>query len=223
MFKAEHTEAVPAATSAAGGETPAGPTPAQLAISGTAADLLFREARTANTFTDEPVTDEQVAAIYELAKFGPTALNAQPLRVTLLRSPESRARLLPLLNPGNRAKTASAPLVAILSYDVDFHDNLPQVFPHAPGVRDGFVGDLTKRTAFAQTNAALQAGYFIMAVRAVGLAAGPMGGYDAAAVNAEFFDGTQRVLMVVNLGKPGPDAWRQRLPRLGYDQAVRSI
>lgn len=216
MFRLEQADGgAPAVTSSAA--------PAPLAIDQAAADLLFREARTANTFTDEPVTDEQVAAIYELAKFGPTAMNAQPLRVTLLRSPEARARLLPLMSPGNRAKTAGAPLVAILSYDLDFHDKLPQVFPHAPAARNGFAGDSAKRAAFAQTNAALQAGYFIMAVRAVGLAAGPMGGYDAAGINAQFLAGTQRVLMVLNLGKPGPDAWQQRLPRLAYDEAVRTI
>lgn len=204
----------------------AAPTGSQdtLAIDDQAADLLFRQARTANTFTDEPVSDAQIQAIYELTKFGPTAMNAQPLRIKLVRTPAARERLLSLMAPGNRAKTASAPLVAILAYDVDFHDNLPEVFPHAPGVRDSFVGDADKREGFARMNASLQAGYFIMAVRAAGLAAGPMGGYTATGINAEFFpEGTQKVLMVVNIGRPGPDAWAGRLPRLSFNTAVTSV
>lgn len=202
---------------------PAG-TEQTLAIDNHTADLLFRQARTANTFTDEPVSEEQIRAIYELTKFGPTAMNAQPLRITLVRSGAARERLLELMAPGNRAKTASAPLVAILSYDLDFHDRLPEVFPHAPGVRDGFVGDPDKREGFARMNASLQAGYFIMAIRAAGLAAGPMGGYSSTGINATFFpDGKQRVLMVVNIGRPGPDAWADRLPRLSFDDAVTSV
>jgi 3-hydroxypropanoate dehydrogenase len=204
--------------------TPAAARTPYLAIDDQAADRLFREARTANAFTDEPVTEEHVRQIYELAKFGPTALNAQPLRITLIRSAEARARLVKLMAPGNQAKTAAAPLVAILSYDVDFHDRLPEVFPHAPGVREGFVDQTERRVAFASMNAAMQAGYFIMAVRAAGLAAGPMGGFTADGINTEFFaDGSQRVLMVVNIGRPGPDAWGQRLPRLTFAEAVTAL
>lgn len=203
---------------------PAAPITPYLAIDEQAADQLFRDARTANTFTSEPVTDEHIREIYELAKFGPTALNAQPLRITLVRSDEARARLVKLMAPGNQVKTAAAPLVAILSYDVDFHDRLPEVFPHAPKMRDGFVDQTERRVAFASMNAAMQAGYFIMAVRAAGLAAGPMGGFTTEGINAEFFpDGSQRVLMVVNIGRPGPDAWAQRLPRLTFADAVTEL
>jgi nitroreductase len=192
-----------------------------LAIDAEVADLLFRTARTANTFTDDPVTPEKIEAIYELVKFGPTALNAQPLRLTLLASPESRARLVPLMSPGNQAKTASAPMVALLSYDIDFHEHLPEVFPVHPGARDGFEGNPERRTRFALMNASLQAGYFIIGIRAAGLAAGPMGGFNHDGVNAEFFpSGTQKALFVVNIGKPGPDAWFGRLPRHPFERAV---
>ena len=95
-----------------------------------AQDLLFREARTANSFTDEPVTDEQVRAIYELVKWAPTSMNTQPLRVTLVRSQEARDRLVSHMAPGNQAKTAAAPLVAVLTAHRDFHENMPQLFPH---------------------------------------------------------------------------------------------
>ena len=193
----------------------------ELALSRDAQDLLFRQARTANTFTDEPVTDEQVAAIYDLVRFGPTALNAQPLRVLLVRSDEAREKLLKNMADGNRDKTASAPLVAILAADTDFHDHLERTFPHFPGARDLFSDDAAREQA-AKFNAALQIGYFLLGVRAAGLAAGPMGGFDADGVDRDFFEGTGlKSLLVVNIGRPGPDAWFDRLPRFDHDEVVR--
>jgi 3-hydroxypropanoate dehydrogenase len=194
-----------------------------LALSADAQDLLFRAARTANSFTAEEVTDEQVQAIYDLVQYGPTSMNSQPLRVVLLRSEEARSRLLPHLGEGNRAKTAAAPLVAVLAYDVDFHDHLPTVFPHFPGARDVYAAE-DVRHRVGRDNAYLQSGYFLLGIRAAGLAAGPMGGYDAAGLDAELFpDGRTKSVMVVNIGKPGPDAWFDRLPRLAYDQVVTAI
>lgn len=187
-----------------------------------AQDLLFREARTANAFTDEAVTDEQVAAIYELIKFGPTAMNNQPLRVTLVRGAGPRARLLKHMADGNRDKTANAPLVAILAADTDFHDQLPTTFPHFPGARDLFAEDDASREEVARFNATLQAAYFFMGVRAAGLAAGPMNGFDAAGIDREFYEGTAlKSLVVVNIGKPAENAWFDRLPRLDYAEVIR--
>ncbi|MFU8874227.1 malonic semialdehyde reductase [Micromonospora sp. SL4-19] len=184
--------------------------------------LLFTDARTANTFTDEPVTDEQLRAIHELAKYPPTAANTQPLRVLYVRDGEPRERLLTHMNEGNRAKTASAPVVAVLAADTDFHEFIPQVFPIRPQMRDAFADDPAGREQMARFNATLQIGYWLLAARAAGLAAGPMGGFDAAGLDKEFFaDGSWRSLLVVNLGKPGPDAWFPRLPRLDYDDVVR--
>jgi nitroreductase len=195
----------------------------ELVLDKDAQDLLFRSARTANTFAAEEVTDEQVQAIYDLVQYGPTSMNAQPLRVHLLRSAEARAALLPHLMEGNRAKTASAPLVAVLGYDVDFHDNLPRVFPHAPGVRALFEAEEARHRT-GRDNAFLQAGYFLVGVRAAGLSAGPMGGYDAAGLDAALWpDGRTRSIMVVNIGQPGPDAWAERLPRLAYDEVVTTL
>jgi len=195
-----------------------------LELSPDAQDLLFRRARTANTFTDEPVDDDQVKAIYDLAKWAPTSMNNQPLRIVLVRSPEARTRLVRTMAEGNRAKTASAPLVAILAADHAFHEELPKTFPHFPGARDMFAANDAMRAQSADMNATLQVAYFILAVRAAGLAAGPMTGYDAADLNNEFFaDGEHKVLAVINIGKPGEDAWRDRLPRLDYDEVVTSV
>ncbi|MEV7331483.1 malonic semialdehyde reductase [Micromonospora sp. NPDC093244] len=194
-----------------------------LALDRAAQDLLFREARTAEAFTDEPVTDEQVAAIHDLIRYGPTAYNGQPLRVLLLRSPEARARLLPYLSSGNRAKTASAPLTAILAADVDFHRRLPELYPHRPQARE-WLADRAARVEQARFNATLQIGYLIVGVRAAGLAAGPMAGFDAAGVQREFLpDGRHEVLLVLNLGHPAPQTGPARLPRLDTDEVVRTL
>ncbi|MER5863907.1 malonic semialdehyde reductase [Kitasatospora sp. NPDC002040] len=195
-----------------------------LALDTAAQDLLFREARTANTFTDEPVSDEQVQAIYDLVKFAPTAFNQQPLRVILVRSTEGRERLVKHLADGNKAKTATAPLVAILAADNEFHEELPRLFPHFPAAKDVFFSERPTREGSAALNAALQAGYFIIGVRAAGLAAGPMTGFDAEGLNKEFFaDGEHSVVAVVNIGKPGDEAWFPRSPRLEYDEVVTTV
>ncbi len=197
--------------------------PAQLApIDDHAKHALFTGARTANTFTGDPVDDEQLQAIYELAKFGPTSANINPLRILFLRAGEGRERLLPLMNEGNRAKTGTAPVVAVLANDHAFHERIPELLPFKPELREVFAADTAMRDGAAGYNGALQAAYFILAVRAVGLAAGPMIGFDAAGVDAEFFAGTTwRSHLVVNIGTPGPDAWFDRLPRVDFDDAVR--
>ena len=192
-----------------------------LLLSAEAQALLFREARTANTFTDEPVSDEQIAAIYDLVKYGPTALNNQPLRIVLVRQGEARESMLKFMAHGNREKTASPPLVASLAADTDFHEHLHRTFPHFPGAKDAFADPAARREA-ARFNATLQIGYFLIGVRAAGLAAGPMGGFDAKALDAEFFEGTGLTsLLVVNIGHPGENAWFDRLPRLDHSEVVR--
>ncbi|MFJ2740544.1 malonic semialdehyde reductase [Streptomyces sp. NPDC087440] len=194
-----------------------------LVLDPAAQDLLFREARTANTFTDEPVTEEQVQAIYDLVKFGPTAFNQSPLRITLVRSEEARERLVNLMAEGNQPKTRTAPLVAILSADNEFHDELPALLPHFPQAKDLFFSERPVREQAALVNATLQAGYFIVGVRAAGLAAGPMTGFDFAAVQKEFLDDDHTPLMVINIGKPGEDAWFPRSPRLALDEVITTV
>jgi 3-hydroxypropanoate dehydrogenase len=195
-----------------------------LVLDPAAQDLLFREARTANTFTADPVTDEQVQAIYDLVKYAPTAFNQQPLRVVLVRSTEGRGRLVRHMAEGNQPKTSTAPLVAILAADNEFHEELPTQFPVFPQAKDVFFAERPAREQSAALNASLQVGYFIIGVRAAGLAAGPMTGFDADGINKEFFaDGEHSVLAVVNIGKPGEDAWFPRHPRLSYDEVVTTV
>ncbi|WP_159940422.1 MULTISPECIES: malonic semialdehyde reductase [unclassified Nocardiopsis] len=197
-----------------------------LVLDKVAQDLLFRDARTANTFTGEPVTDEQVRAIYDLVKYGPTSMNNQPLRVTAVRSAGARERLVRHMSGNNAPKTAKAPLTLILSADSDFHERFPKTFPIMPDARESFAGmPVEARETAAAQNAFLQIGYLIMGVRAAGLAAGPMIGFDAEAVRREFFgeDSPLRPVLVMNIGRPGPDAWFDRLPRLDYDEVVTEV
>jgi 3-hydroxypropanoate dehydrogenase len=197
--------------------------PIRPALADRAAALLFTEARTAYRFTDEPVTEEQLARLADLLRYPPTAMNTQPLRVVLVTDEQQKARLLPYLGEANRPKAASAPVVAILAADTDFHDDLPRLLPHAPTARDMFADD-ERREQTARFNATLQAGYFILAARAVGLDAGPMGGFDAAGVDRDLLgDGPLRSLLVVNLGHVAEDGTFPRSPRLERDEVFLSL
>lgn len=190
----------------------------RLVLDGTAQDQLFRQAFTADRFTGEPVDDDTVRAVHDLVRDGPTAFNQQPLRLCLLRSAESRARLAVHLSRSNREKTLKAPLTVLLAVDNEFHHRLPEQFPQFPGAMDLFTRDPVLRERSALLNGALQAAYFLIGVRAAGLAAGPMSGFDEDGVNREFFpDGRFSALFVVNLGRPEPGT-RPRGPRLAYDE-----
>ena len=183
---------------------------------------LFTDARTANSFAPTEVTDEELAEIWNLAKWPPTAANTQPLRVLYVRPGQGRDRLITHMADGNKEKTAAAPAVAVLAQDTEFHEYVPTVLPFRPELRDVLAADEAMRSTMGGFNAALQVGYFILAVRAAGLAAGPMAGFDAAGVDAEFFpDGRWHSILVVNIGHPGQDPWFGRLPRLEHEDAVR--
>jgi 3-hydroxypropanoate dehydrogenase len=184
---------------------------------------LFTEARTANSFADVPVSDEELRGIWELARFAPTMANSQPLRVLFVRTPEGKQRLVRHLAEGNQAKTLTAPAVAVLAYDADFHHHFPTTFPdRGEMMRDNFGGmDEAARADVSKYSAALASGVFFLAVRAHGLAAGPMGGFDGPGIDQEFFAGTTwRTHLVVNIGHPGTDPWFDRLPRVDVDDAV---
>lgn len=194
-----------------------------LALDPAAQALLFTEAHTANSFSDEPVTDGQLRAVYDLIKWGPTAMNSQPLRIAFLRPGAGRDRLIPHMAEGNQAKTAIAPVVAVLAADLDFHDEFPKTFPVFPGARDAHA-DETRRVPAAHLSASLQIGYFIVGLRAAGLAAGPMSGFDADGVSQEFFpDGRHRALVVVNIGYPTEESFRPRQPRLAFDEVAQIL
>ncbi|MFY9208238.1 MAG: malonic semialdehyde reductase [Candidatus Nanopelagicales bacterium] len=184
-------------------------------------DILFNDAHTAYSFTGKPVSDTQLTEIYDLVKFAPTPMNTQALRIEFVRTVEGKERLISLLAEGNRAKSASASAVAILAFDTNFHDFLPENFPQVPHARDLHL-DEEKRVTSAREIAILQAGYFILAVRSVGLDAGPMLGFDAHGVNAEFFVGTSwRSLYVVNIGHAAEGGQNPRNPRLNSEIALR--
>jgi 3-hydroxypropanoate dehydrogenase len=188
-----------------------------------AEDHIVAEAPTPNTFTGD-VTDEQARAIYELTKFGPTAFNSQPLRVTYVRSAEARATLVGTLANGNRAKTASAPLVAALSYDTSWQEQWDNFLPgyNAPKAMYDAAPELAAATG--NNNAHLQAGYFILAVRSLGLSAGPMTGADFTAIDEAFVpDGSQKSFLVVNIGRPAADAWGAAKPKFAYEDVVRTV
>jgi 3-hydroxypropanoate dehydrogenase len=183
---------------------------------------LFTDARTANTFATTRVSDAELSEIWDLAKWPPTAANTQPLRILFVRPGGGRERLVRHMNEGNKAKTASAPAVAVLAVDTRFHEHIPTLLPFRPELKDVFEGNEEMRTGTGTFNATLQAGYFILSIRAHGLAAGPMAGFDAAGIDAEFFpDGRWHSILVVNIGHPGPEPWFDRLPRLDHEETVR--
>ncbi len=193
-------------------------------LSETALDLLFREARSVNSFSDQPVSAEQVRDVFELVKLGPTMMNIQPMRLLLVEQGEGRDRLVPHMAEGNRTKATTAPIVAVVAADVDFHTSMAEHFPHNPKAGEAFADDPDRRAEIARYNTALQTGYFIIGVRAAGLHAGPVGGFDAAGIDAEFFEGTSwRTQLVVNIGHPGENPFFDRLPRISADDAVRTV
>lgn len=188
-----------------------------------ALEILFTKARTYNGWQDRPVEDAQLRHLYELMKWGPTSANCSPLRIVFVRSPEAREKLLDCLSAGNLEKTRSAPVTAILGMDLAFHEKLPDLFPHVDA-RAWFTGneELSRSTAFR--NASLQAGYFMLAVRAVGLDCGAMSGFDADKVDAAFFEGTSvRTNLLCNLGYGDPASLLPRSPRLSFEQACRIV
>ena len=179
---------------------------------------LFTEARTHNAFLDRPVPDALLREALELAKMGPTAANQQPLRVLFLRSKEAKERLLPAMAPGNVEKTMTAPVVAIAGYDVQFYEHLPYLMPHRD-FKSVFAANPELAARSAAQSGTLQVGYFILALRALGLDAGPMGGFDAAKVEAEFFlDRKIKATVVINIGYGDDGKLFPRSPRLAFDQ-----
>jgi len=183
-------------------------------------DLLFRAARSTHAFSDRPVTDETLRALYDLLKWGPTAFNAQPGRYVFVRSPTAKARLAEALSSGNRAKTLAAPVTCIVAYDARFFDQLP-AGSHATGLLRSN-SELAAVTAVR--NSSLQGAYLLLAARSLGLAVGPMSGFDADRLDAEFFKGSDwKTNFLVNLGYSDGSEPRPRAPRLSFTECVRIV
>ena len=151
-------------------------------------DLIFREARTRNGWSSEPISDTDIQAIYDLMKFGPTSVNMTPARFVWLKSEAAKERIKPYLSQGNY-KALKAPAIVIVGYDSNFHEHLGKLFPHAPGAKDWFA-DPAARETHAFRNSSLQGAYLIVAARALGFDVGPMSGFDNAGVDKDFFAGT---------------------------------
>lgn len=187
-----------------------------------ALEQTFLNARTFNKFTDQPVSDETLRQLYDLAKWGPTSMNSQPARYVFVRSAEAKARLAEALSPGNVAKTNAAPVTVIVAMDNQFYEHLPEQFP-AVNAKPMFEGNAGLAEATAQRNSALQGAYLIVAARQLGLDCGPMSGFDPAKVNAAFFpDGRHKVNFLINLGYGDASGNHPRGPRLPFE-AVASI
>ena len=200
-------------------------------------DLLFRAARTHSRWLDRPVADETLRELYELMKWAPTSVNGNPVRIVFLRSAEAKQRLAPALASGNVDKTMSAPVTAIIGYDLRFYEHLPQLMPHNLAYRDMFARapELTETTA--RRNSSLQGAYFIIAARALGLDCGPLSGFDHAKVDHEFFPAERREdfpyeyfpdshiksNFLCNIGYGDPSKLFPRSPRLSFDEACKLL
>lgn len=161
-------------------------------LSDAALDLIFREARTYNGWLDKPVSEEQIHQIYELMKMGPTSANQQPARLIWVRSDDAKQKLADCVMEGNKAKILAAPVTVIIGYDLDFHEQLPWLFPHTDA-KSWFEGDEDARRESAFRNSVLQGAYLMIAARALGLDCGPMSGFDQDATTKAFFGDQPRV------------------------------
>lgn len=190
-------------------------------LSDLALDQLFRQARTYNAFSGE-ISDDTLRQLYDLLKLGPTEANSCPARIVFVTSDAAKKKLEPALSEGNHDKTMSAPVVAIVGYDMKFYDKLPVLFPHVDA-KSWFEGSPEERLyRVALRSSSLQAAYLILAARALGLDAGPMSGFDTDKVDEAFFKGTTiKSNVLINLGKGDPSSIFPRLPRLGFDEVCR--
>lgn len=186
-------------------------------------DRVFRMARTVNAYRDAPVTEDDLRALYDLMKWGPTSTNQQPLRIVWCRSPEAKERLAALCFPGNAEKVRAAPVAAVLGMDNDFVRHLPRLFPHTDA-RGWYGNDQALIDESAFRNSTLQAGYLIVAARMLGLDLNPMSGFNADAVNQAFFSNTTiKVNFITTLGHGDPDSAYPRGPRLSFDEACTLV
>ena len=184
---------------------------------------IFTDARTHYSWQDKPVPHHLLKDIYDVAKFGPTSANCCPLRVLFIESQSSKEKLKPSLAPGNVDKTMSAPVTAIFAYDSEFYNELPMLFPHADA-KAWFTGNVAYATETGLLNAGLQAAYFLIAARSLGLDCGPMSGFDRQKTDETFFtDTTWKSIFLCNLGYGQHDKLYPLLPRLEYDAVCKIV
>lgn len=183
-------------------------------------DTIFRDARSHGKWSDKPVSEITLEAIYDLMRWGPTSANCCPARILFLRSQEAKERLRPALPPQNVEKSMTAPVVAVIGYDMQFFDYIPQLMPRAPEMADRFRNNQALADVTAFRNGTLQGAYFIIAARALGLDCGPMSGFNNAVVDEEFWpDGRVKSNFLCNLGYGDTAALLSRSPRLSFDES----
>lgn len=186
-------------------------------------DQIFRQARTYRAWHPEGVSDVLLEAIYDLAKMGPTSANCSPMRIAFLRSKEAKEKLRPALDAGNVDKTMTAPVTAIIAYDLEFYEHFPKLAPKRDGSKI-FAGKPALIEEEVMRNGSLQGAYFIIAARAVGLDCGPMSGFDRKKVDETFFSGTSwRSNFLCNLGHGDTTSLRPRAERLDFDEACQLL
>ena len=188
-------------------------------LSDAALDQLFRTARSYNGYLDKPVSTDQLHAIWDLLKYGPTSANMLPARLVWCASDAAKQKLAACCMEANATKILSAPVTVIIGMDIDYHEHLPELFPHADA-KSWFDGNEPLREISAMRNSTLQGAYLILAARALGLDTGPMSGFDNAAVDAAFFADTPRVKsnFIATLGYGDPASIFARSPRPGFDK-----
>jgi 3-hydroxypropanoate dehydrogenase len=187
-------------------------------------DLLFREARSHNKFSDEPVSDDTLRQLYDILKYGPTSANSSPARYLFLRTKEAKQRLAPALSAGNLEKTMAAPVTVIVAYDPKFFEKLPTLFPHNPDAINWFTSTDALAATTAFRNGTLQGAYLMVAARALGLDIGAMSGFDNDKVDKEFLaDRGWRSNFLVNLGHGDWSGVFNRSPRLDFDEACELL
>ena len=186
-------------------------------------EQLFTQARTQNGYKPTTVSDEQLRALYDLLKWGPTSANCSPARFQFVRSAQAKEKLIACVSPGNAAKVKEAPVTAIIGMDMAFHDKLPFLFPHVDA-RSWFAGNEAKIAETAFRNSSLQGGYFIIAARALGLDCGPMSGFDAPKLDAAFWSGTTvKTNFICTLGEGDASKVMARSPRLSFEEACSLV
>lgn len=186
-------------------------------------DILFRDAHTHRHWLDKPVGDVLLHQIYDLMKWAPTSANCCPARFVFVRSAAAKQRLLPAMAPGNVEQTRTAPVTAIIAYDLEFYEKLPVLYPPADA-RSWYAGNQPLIAATAFRNGSLQGAYLLLAARALGLDAGPMSGFDNEKVDREFFpDGKVKSNFLINLGYGDRSKLYPRGPRLRFEEAAQIL
>ncbi|MBT3277220.1 malonic semialdehyde reductase [Candidatus Thioglobus sp.] len=188
-----------------------------------ALDTLFIKARSHNGWLDTNISDDKIHQIYELMKYGPTAANNSPARITFVKSDSAKQKLKAHLDEGNIEKSMEAPVVAIISYDIEFYEKLGFLFPHTDA-KSWYAGNDAKIKQAGEMNATLQGAYFMLAARSVGLDCGPMGGFNSQTLDEDFFpDGKTKSIFLCAIGQGDHSKIFPRSPRLSFDEACAII